>query len=270
MSEAVDDSEVSKASSVVSGGECCKKSTSAATTAYLQAVPEENNMTSFHIPESNASDITESSSHYHRKGKPVQLSKLSCMYLTAAGLVSDWPSNQLTKTEALSGSQHVVLWLTRTSMSDIPSVPSLKNLVTSSVFGSGSRSGSLKHGSAAHYPKSSQNAIQRNFSTKSFLKFSSKEEEDPDQAPAIRKCETVIALSGMSSSSSTTSSRVKKSSSPMSVFNKLSAGGSKINLVPTGVVSNDQNVATSTVAGAPSTTCESPYPVSLRVTSFGQ
>ena len=68
MSEAVDDSEVSKASSVVSGGECCKKST----TAYLQAVPEENNMTSFHIPESNASDITESSSHYHRKGKPVQ------------------------------------------------------------------------------------------------------------------------------------------------------------------------------------------------------
>ena len=82
MSEAVDDSEVSKASSVVSGGECCKKSTSAATTAYLQAVPEENNMTSFHIPESNASDITESSSHYHRKGKTFCQSDQ--LYLTAA------------------------------------------------------------------------------------------------------------------------------------------------------------------------------------------
>ena len=54
---------------------------------------------------------------------------------------SDWPSNQLTKTEALSGSQHVVLWLTRTSMSDMPSVPSLKNLVQSSLFGENSNNG---------------------------------------------------------------------------------------------------------------------------------
>ena len=92
---------------------------------------------------------------------------------------SDWPSNQLTKTEALSGSQHVVLWLTRTSMSDMPSVPSLKNLVQSSLFGensnNGGRSGQRSSNSVKPYGKNSSNhngnPIQRNFSTKSFLKL---------------------------------------------------------------------------------------------------
>ena len=97
---------------------------------------------------------------------------------------SDWPSNQLTKTEALSGSQHVVLWLTRTSMSDMPSVPSLKNLVQSSLFGensnNGGRSGQRSSNSVKPYGKNSSNhngnPIQRNFSTKSFLKLHKGEE----------------------------------------------------------------------------------------------
>ena len=118
----------------------------------------------------------------------------------------------MTKTEALSGSQHVVLWLTRTSMSDMPSVPSLKNLVQSSLFGAGSNSaqaGSVHRSSSNSVKpyKNSSNPIQRNFSTKSFLKL---HKEETDETP-IRKCETVIALSGMSSSSSTTSSRLLES-----------------------------------------------------------
>ena len=108
---------------------------------------------------------------------------------------SDWPSNQLTKTEALSGSQHVVLWLTRTSMSDMPSVPSLKNLVQSSLFGESSNNttGSGNRRSKSYGKNSSNhnntNPIQRNFSTKSFLKMH--KDEDTAEAP-MRKCETVI------------------------------------------------------------------------------
>ena len=40
---------------------------------------------------------------------------------------------QLTKTEALSARQQVALWLTRTSMSDLSSMPSIKNIVGQSA-----------------------------------------------------------------------------------------------------------------------------------------
>ena len=62
--------EVSKTSSV-NGASTADQAGKNRHLEYLEAVPEENNMTStFHIPESNASDIapSESSSHYHRKG----------------------------------------------------------------------------------------------------------------------------------------------------------------------------------------------------------
>ena len=158
---------------------------------------------------------------------------------------TEWPSNQLTKTEALSGSQHVVLWLTRTSMSDLPSVPSLKNLVHTSVFGSNSVKVKPQKGSS----EKSSGGIQRNFSTKSFLKFQRDEEEPP-----LRKCETVIALSAMSTTSSTTSAsqmRPKKPSSPLNVFKHLSNKASSNKVPDSG----------SSQTGA---TCESPYPVSCK------
>ena len=75
-------------------------------------------------------------------------------------------TDQLTKTEALSGRQHVVLWLTRTSMAEVPSVPSLRNLVASSVMTKSRRN-------------STENPIQRNFSTKSFSKYDTKEVDPP-------------------------------------------------------------------------------------------
>ena len=159
---------------------------------------------------------------------------------------TEWPSNQLTKTEALSGSQHVVLWLTRTSMSDLPSVPSLKNLVQASVFGSNSVKIKPHKGSSSE----KNSSIQRNFSTKSFLKY---EREDDHAEPPLRKCETVIALSAMSSSSSTTSQKKakKQPSSPLNVFKHLSNK----------VTKSSENG--STTQGA---TCESPYPVSTTYT----
>jgi len=253
----------------------------AAGSTYLEAVPEETmegaiagssavNLAdlgagaapTFHIPESNASDFapSECSSHYRK----------------------DWPSNQLTKTEALSGSQHVVLWLTRTSMSDMPSVPSLKNLVQSSLFGensnNGGRSGQRSSNSVKPFGKNSSNhngnPMQRNFSTKSFLKLH--KEEDTADAP-MRKCETSIALSGMSSSSSTISSSKRQKSnvvkSPLSVFKHLSRSrnlpaASTASAGPATSQSDKHNqqqppqnpappsIAPSEAAGP----CESPYP----------
>ena len=64
-------------------------------------------------------------------------------------------------------------------MAEVPSVPSLRNLVASSVMTKSRRN-------------SSDNPIKRNFSTKSFSKYDTNTKEE---AP-IRKCETVIALSG--------------------------------------------------------------------------
>ena len=66
------------------------------------------------IPESNASDVSECSiatnaTNYSQRDK----------YL----------SQILTKTEALTARQQVALWLTRTAMSDLSSMPSLKNIV---------------------------------------------------------------------------------------------------------------------------------------------
>ena len=67
-------------------------------------------------------------------------------------------------------------------MAEVPSVPSLRNLVASSVMTKSSRR------------NSSDNPIKRNFSTKSFSKYDTNTKEEPP----IRKCETVIALSGNS------------------------------------------------------------------------
>ena len=69
---------------------------------------------SHHIPESNASDISE------------------CSIATNATNFSQrdkYLSQIMTKTEALTARQQVALWLTRTSMSDLSSMPSLRNIV---------------------------------------------------------------------------------------------------------------------------------------------
>ena len=128
-------------------------------------------------------------------------------------------------------------------MSDLPSVPSLKNLVHTSVFGSNSVKVKPQKASI----EKNAGGIQRNFSTKSFLKFQRDEEEPP-----LRKCETVIALSAMSTTSSTASAsqkKPKKPSSPLSVFKHLSNKASTTKVPDSG----------SSQTGA---TCESPYPVS--------
>jgi len=158
----------------------------------------------FHIPESNASDYAYSecsfqeSRVHHGQQQP------------------------------LTAKQQVALWLTRTSMSDLSSVPSLRSL----VFGKhpkseqhnsphcGSSRGST-HASRGHSAKtekcrvrrgcSGRAEIQRNFSTKSLIVNGNKTGSDSDNGGAgryakargvgdlaspapIRKCETVNGL----------------------------------------------------------------------------
>lgn len=190
---------------------------------------------------------------------------------------SDWPSNQLTKTEALSGSQHVVLWLTRTSMSDIPSVPSLKNLVQSSLFGataggpsSSTAASQTSRGlNSSKTPNKTADPIQRNFSTKS---FSTKLDHEEEPSASIRKCETVIAISGMSSTASY--SKPSKSSaikSPLShVFKHLSGSkNSKSNPLAQEEATTQGQVEPSKAPPQPPPSesgraCESPFPVSAK------
>ena len=130
--------------------------------------------------------------------------------------------------QPLTAKQQVALWLTRTSMSDLSSVPSLRSL----VFGKhpksdqhnsphcGSSRGST-HASRGHSAKmekcrvrrgcSGRAEIQRNFSTKSLIVNGNKTGSDGDSGGAgdyvkarggsdlaspapIRKCETVNGL----------------------------------------------------------------------------
>ena len=82
--------------------------------SYHESKKENRGIGSHHIPESNASDVSE------------------CSIATNATNYSQrdrYLSQIMTKTEALTARQQVALWLTRTSMSDLSSMPSLKNLV---------------------------------------------------------------------------------------------------------------------------------------------
>lgn len=112
----------------------------------------------------------------------------------------------LTKTESLSARQQVALWLTRTSMTDLSSVPSLKSLVQAGT----TQTQTTPTEKSPRVPF--KNIIQRNYSAKSLvgnLSFgfgkggkggtenSETEETDKMMHSPIRKCETVLALSGM-------------------------------------------------------------------------
>ena len=84
------------------------------TNCYYETKKECAPYAPLNIPESNVSDVSECSIATNATG----LSQRE-RYLTQI----------LTKTEALTARQQVALWLTRTSMSDLSSMPSLKNLV---------------------------------------------------------------------------------------------------------------------------------------------
>jgi hypothetical protein len=104
----------------------------------------------FYVPESNASDVSE------------------CSIATNATCVSqrDKYLNQImTKTEALTARQQVALWLTRTSMSDLSSMPSLKNIVYPHSVANKeppSRSSQSSHCSCYHHTHDKQ-CIRRSY-----------------------------------------------------------------------------------------------------------
>ena len=144
----------------------------------------------FHIPESNASDVAYS----------------ECSYQPSA---ADHQSNNFfrgTGEQPLTAKQQVALWLTRTSMSDLSSMPSLRSLVfPRSSTARQSQGGHHHHHQSREKSKvksgrrggNSKAEIHRNFSTKSLINgYGSANRSDDVMSPSpIRKCETVIALS---------------------------------------------------------------------------
>ena len=202
-------------------------------------------LASFHIPDSNASDVaySEFSDSASQSTKPSFLSS----YVKSTN-------------EPLTAKQQVALWLTRTSMSDMSSMPSLRSLVfpnnnkssASSASaagkhhihdhhlhhdhhllerrGGGFRPGCTSTGEKKKVGGGKPSEIHRNFSTKSLINGygASSAEKDPElMSPnPIRKCETVIALSGVSKSGggggpSSSSSHGGGRRSSLNIFKRL-------------------------------------------------
>eukprot|EP00095_Tigriopus_kingsejongensis_P012636 maker-scaffold1516_size37830-snap-gene-0.8 protein:Tk12636 transcript:maker-scaffold1516_size37830-snap-gene-0.8-mRNA-1 annotation:"probable e3 ubiquitin-protein ligase rnf144a isoform x2" len=147
----------------------------------------------FHIPESNASE-TGAFSEYSFPANGDTANKSSYM----AGFMRN--------SQPLSAKQQVALWLTRSSMSDMSSMPSLRSL----VFPSSSRSGNQgkreertsNQRKAARSDQSracrGKGDVHRNYSTKSLINgYGDEQPKDSDMMTptTMRKCETVMAIS---------------------------------------------------------------------------
>ena len=106
------------------------------------------------IPESNASDVSECSI------------ATNATNATGASHRDNTFLNQImTKTEALTARQQVALWLTRTSMSDLSSMPSLKNIVYPPSVANKeppSRSSQSSHCSCYHHHTQDKHYTRRN------------------------------------------------------------------------------------------------------------
>ncbi len=173
---------------------------------------------SFHVPESNASDAAFSEYSF-------QAESVGTHYTST--------SHYIRSSEPLTARQQVALWLTRTSMSDMSSMPSLRSLIfpklsssrggggggggggPNSTFGgsnAGGKSSNHHHQSSSHHhhQKSRRNKseIQRNFSTKSLISHGvTNKRGDPDSgmlpsSPPMRKCNTLMSLPAGGSSNS--------------------------------------------------------------------
>ena len=199
----------------------------------------------FHIPESNASDVgaySESSFYQDRPNSHIY------------GLIKN--------SEPLSAKQQVALWLTRSSMSDVSSMPSLRSLIFPNSAQGQTQSASKAQGPSksisAHKMRLSMRSfrrrgenleekvpqgssgqdksrsrrgkaeIHRNFSTKSLINGYGVQEPPDLMTPSpIRKCATVIAISGMESSSASQSGMMPSGSprtgrSSLNLFKRLS------------------------------------------------
>lgn len=199
----------------------------------------------FHIPESNASDVGAYSESSFYQEPPN-----SHIY----GLIKN--------SEPLSAKQQVALWLTRSSMSDVSSMPSLRSLIfpnsaqgqtqsATKAQASGKSNNAHKmrlsmrsfrrggeniedkvpQGSSGQDKSRSRRGkaeIHRNFSTKSLINGYGVQEPPDLMTPSpIRKCETVIAISGMESSSASQSEMMPSGSprtgrSSLNLFKRLS------------------------------------------------
>ncbi len=154
------------------------------------------------VPESNASDVA--FSEYSFQAESVGTSQYS----------TSW---YIRSSEPLTARQQVALWLTRTSISDMSSMPSLRSLVfpKSSSSSAGRRGGDHSsvsgrsshhhhhHHNSSHGGKSqrSKSEIKRNFSTKSLISHGVMGKRGDDSgmlpsSPPMRKCSTMMSLPG--------------------------------------------------------------------------
>lgn len=187
-------------------------------------------LATFHISESNASDIGALSEYSFPANGGETSSRNSYM----AGLVKN--------SQPLSAKQQVALWLTRTSMSDMSSMPSLRSLVfpssRSNSYNRRQEDHSSSHRKSARSEKNracrGNGDVHRNFSTKSLINgYGQGQGKDAESLTPIpmRKCETVMAISGgMSTRPSSTSvisqagtnaTEASSRRSSMSLFRKL-------------------------------------------------
>eukprot|EP00094_Tigriopus_californicus_P011726 TCALIF_11329-PB protein Name:"Similar to RNF144A Probable E3 ubiquitin-protein ligase RNF144A (Homo sapiens)" AED:0.18 eAED:0.18 QI:50/1/0.8/1/1/1/5/450/749 len=188
-------------------------------------------LATFHISESNASDIGALSEHsFPANGTNGGDTSSRNSYM--AGLVKN--------SQPLSAKQQVALWLTRTSMSDMSSMPSLRSLVFPSSRSNTNNQRQEDRSSSSHRKsaRSEKNRacrgngdVHRNFSTKSLINgYGQGQGRDGDALTPLpmRKCETVMAISGGMSTRPSSSSVMSQAGthassrrSSMSLFRKL-------------------------------------------------
>ncbi len=199
------------------------------------SVPSATQSSSWQQPplESNASDVA--------------FSEYSADYYGRPSVSASW---FVRSSEPLTAKQQVALWLTRTSMSDVSSMASLRSLVFPksrhssqynnprvSSYSSSSRT-SRRHSKPRHH----HHQMPRNFSTKSLVSRAPPALDDDDDVcgigdgngdrcigrlttspAALRKAETVQTLSDLSRSFNGGGSRSKRSS--LNIFKRLSRRG---------------------------------------------
>jgi len=203
------------------------------------AVTRNNSSVYITVPESNASDVAFSEYSFQAES------------LLGAGANAGYLSNIARTSEPLSARQQVALWLTRTSMSDVSSVPSLRSLffgggrpssTTSSIRGHYQAPADQHHrrSRGERYHRRRTSDILRNQSSRSLVSHARKAAAaaagsagGPNMAasPHMRKCNTLSSLS----KSAPTPNRVSGSAAqgsrrqPLAIFRRLagnSGGGS--------------------------------------------
>ena len=181
--------------------------------------------------------------------------------------------------EPLSAKQQVALWLTRTSMTDVSSMPSLRSLIFPSSSSNGQKNSSkpqrgFTQDSVREKSRRKKSEVHRNFSTKSLINGYGTSKASASSSPVMmRKCETMMALSGNSSfkggpgnGGGGLSRRGQSKRSSLNLFKRLTrrGGGSSAGAAPTNSIGRSgTHLGLKLNDTFGDSMCESPFRVSL-------